>query len=229
MKKLITLFLISALSINAFSQFVTKTRINTPTDKIYNKQTGKLLTDEELKLIMTNNPKIAVNQIINKYGEIEYFEYDPNKQNRDSNDAITRRPKNGEAFPPFVMKSIDNKTLDSEKLIGKNILLQFQLDFEKPLFFAKTLIEANELINELPNNVEITSIVVTRSSKKDILTQIDPSAYTMEFVPNARNFSVKYLVLYYPSFILIDKYGNLVSYYDTDGLNKVKEDLLKIK
>lgn len=224
-----TLFLISALNINAFSQFFTTTKINTSTDKIYNKQTGKLLTDDELKQIANKNPNIPVDQIINKYGEIEYFEYDPNKKNRDSNDAIARRPKTGEAFPPFVMKSIDNKTLDSEKLIGRIILLQFQLDFDKPFFFAKTLIDANELINELQNKVEITSVVVTKSSKEDILNQIDPSAYNMEFVPNARNFIVKYFISYYPSFILIDKYGKLVSYYDTVGLNKVKEDLLKIE
>lgn len=229
MRKLMTLFLISALNINSFSQFVTTTRINTSTDKIYNKQTGKLLTDDELKQIANKNPNIPVDQIINKYGEIEYFEYDPNKKNRGSNEDTSGRPKNVEAFPVFVMKSIDNKTLDSEKLIGKNILLQFQLDFNKSSFIAKKLIEANELINDLPNNVEITSIVVTRSSKEDILNQIDPAAYNMEFVSNARNFSKRYFISYYPSFILIDKYGNLVSYYDSADLNKVKEDLLKIK
>lgn len=229
MKKLITILLITALYTNAFSQFVTTNRINTSSKKIYNIQTGKPLSDAEIKQLIKEIPNLSFDHVIDKYGELDHYEYDPNNNNKGSNKDISKRPKNGDIFPPFAMKSITNKTLDSEKLIGKNILLHFQLDFNKPFFFAQTLIDANELINELQNKVDITSIVVTRGSKKDILKEIDTSAYTMEFVSDAQNFNLKYLIFNYPTFILVDKYGHLVSYYDSDELNKIKEDLLKIK
>jgi hypothetical protein len=227
MKKLISLFLLTIIYTNTFSQFVTTRRINTSVDKIYHKQTGKQLSEKEINEIIQEYPQTSFDLAINKYGEIDHYEYDPNKIKSGTNKDISARPKSGEAFPPFSMKSIENKILDSEKISGKNILLHFQLDFNKPFFFDQALKDANELINELPNKAELISIVLSNGSKKDILKEIDTSIYNMDFVSDGQNFSLKYRVLNYPSFILINKKGQLVSYYDADELDKVKAYLLK--
>lgn len=229
MRTFITLIFITALYANAFSQFVSSNRLNTSKDKIYNKITGKQLSNEELIQIITKNPHVSFDREINKYGKIDYYVYDPNKKESNYDRDISKRPKNGEEFPPFVMKSIDNKTIDSEKLIGKNILLQFQLDFNKPFFNYKALDDANALIKELQNAIELTSIVITRGSTEDIIKEIDTAAYQMAFVSDAQNFNLKYIIINFPSFILVDKNGHLVSYYKSDELSKIKEDLLSIK
>ena len=120
---------------------------------------------------------------------------------------------------------------ESENLFADKLLVLFK-KAENPNFLAY-LERLNEIENIYDNLVSksvynklVNKVNLTR---EDILKEIDPASYKTEFVSDAQNFSLKYIIIDYPSFILIDKNGNLVSYYDYDELDKIKSDLLNIK
>jgi peroxiredoxin len=197
--------------------------------KIFNKETGVLIDDSDLQHLINKNPNIIFEPIIDKYGEIDYFEVDPENKNSVYGRDISKRTSLGEQFPPFVMKSIKNKMLDSDKLKGKIVLLQFQLLFMEPFFQESTLRDFNDLVSEFNQIIDLQAIVVTESSKNEIPNHIASHNYNFEIVPDGRNFNHKYLVTSIPTVVLIDKNGNLVNYYNQDELNNLKSDIQKLE
>lgn len=197
--------------------------------KIINKESGVPIDDSDLQQIINKNPNIIFEPIIDKYGEIDYFEVDPENKNSVYGRDISKRTPLGEQFPPFVMKSIKNKMLDSDKLKGKIVLLQFQLLFMEPFFRETTLRDFNDLVSEFKQIIDIQAIVVTESSKNEIPNHIATNNYNFEIVADGRNFNHKYLVSSIPTIVLIDKNGNLINYYNQDEMDKLKSDIHRIE
>ena len=197
-------------------------------NRVYDKASGKHINADKVQRIIRDNPNIVFEQVIDKYGNIESRLLDTLKLSRKGNRDISKRVQKGEPFPPFVMKSLSNRILDSEKLKGGIILLQFQLMFREPFLKIKTIEEFEELVSEFRKTMNLEAIILTDSSKSEILENIDTSKYISEFVPDGRNFNEKYLVVSFPSIVLIDTNGNLVSYYDPDEIDKLKLDIGKL-
>tara|TARA_R110000868_G_scaffold157160_3_gene384306 strand:+ start:8254 stop:8949 length:696 start_codon:yes stop_codon:yes gene_type:complete len=197
-------------------------------NRVYDKASGKHINADKVQRIIRDNPNIVFEKVIDKYGNIESRLLDTLKLSRKGNRDISKRVQKGEPFPPFVMKSLSNRILDSEKLKGGIILIQFQLMFREPFLKIKTIEEFEELVSEFRKTMDLEAIILTDSSKSEILENIDTSKYISEFVPDGRNFNEKYLVVSFPSIVLIDTYGNLVSYYDPDEIDKLKLDIGKL-
>lgn len=197
--------------------------------KIINKESGVRIDDSDLQHLINSNPNIVFEPVIDKYGEIEYFEVDPNHKNAVIERDVTKRTPVGQQFPPFVMKSIKNKMLDSDKLKGKIVLLQFQLLFMEPFFRETTLRDFNDLVSEFKQIIDLQAIVVTESSKNEIPNHIVTNNYNFEIVPDGRNFNQKYLVTSIPTVVLIDNNGNLINYYNQDEIDKLKSDIHRIE
>lgn len=193
--------------------------------KIINKESGVLINENDLQLLRKSNPNIVFEPVIDKYGEIDYFEIDPNKKNRIIERDITKRTPAGEPFPPFVMKTITNRIIDSETLRDKIILIQFQLLFMEPFFQETTLYDFNDLVSEFKQIIDLQAIVVTESSKNEIPNHIATNNYNFEIVPDGRNFNHKYLVTSFPTVVLIDKNGKLINYYNQVEMDKLKSDV----
>ena len=224
---LIALFFLSNHTFSQSRGVTTKSRIDL--DKVYNKQTGEKISKSEFRSLIKANPKIVLERVIDKYGEIESRIVDPLRKDSFQQYDISKRVKNGESFPPFVMKSITNRTLKSEELNDRYILIQFQVPFWKPIFNEKMFNEFNELVLELQKLVSIEGIVVTESSTKEIKEQIGESTYKLEIIPNGRNFYTRYLVVEFPSMVLVDKNGNLISYYEHSEIDKLISVIKKLK
>jgi len=171
--------------------------------------------------------KLNLEEVINKYGEIERYEIDPNIVSKEKFTRDTgKRVKQGEVFLPFVMKSITNKTLDSDKLKGQYILLQFQLSINEPNLIEKPFLEFEKILSEHKN---IQGIFISQSTKKESKDKIGNKSYHFEIVPNGRNFDKRYIIIDYPTMILIDKDGTLISYYTTYDMGKLKTDLKNLQ
>ncbi|MGZ2372055.1 hypothetical protein ACXR6G_19965 [Ancylomarina sp. YFZ004] len=224
---LIALFFLSNYTFSQTRGVTSKSIIDF--NKVYNKHTGEKISKSEFHNLHKANPNIVLEQVIDKYGEIESRLVDPFRKDSFQTRDISKRAQNGESFPPFVMKSITNRTLKSEELNDRYILIQFQLSFLKPFFNKKTLNEFNELVFELQKLVSIEGIVVTESSTKEIKEQIGESTYKREIIPNGRNFNERYLVVDFPSMILVDKNGDLISYYKHSEIDKVISVIKKLK
>jgi len=195
---------------------------------IYNKSTGLLIDDKELNKLLKANPGLALERVINKFGEVESFIYDPDKKGNFGTRDITQRTKPGDSFLPFVMTSVTKKTLDSEKLIGKIVLIQFYTLIKAPFFKEETFNRFESLVKDLQDKVEIEFITVTQSSEEDIKNQINITNCKSQIIPNGRNFYERYLITNFVAFVLIDKYGKLVSYYDMNNMSDIHSDILTL-
>lgn len=196
-------------------------------NQIYNKKTGKLIPEKEILELQKTN-KLHFESVINKYGEVDHYEVDLNRRNVYSTRDTAQRVKKGDVFLPFVMKSISNKTLDSEKLKGQYTLLQFQISFKEPFFIEKFFNEFDEIISEYKGKKDINVIFITQSSAKESNDRTSDKSYNFEIVPDGRNFEERYLITKYPTMILLGLDGNLISYYNLSEINKLKADLNKL-
>lgn len=229
MKKLLVIFGLSLFILNKIICQNTYSR-KVEAGSIYLKGQSKPLTESELFDLFSKGSSIYTEEKINKYGEVDSIIVDPNRLDIRRFRDISKRVKNGNESLPFVMRSINKNILDSEKLKGQNILVQFQVIVNKPYFNEKTIEEFNNLMLEYKNSKNILGITVFESSKDEIKEKVEINKYpNIEFVADGRNFNERYLNLIVPTYILIDKLGKLVGYYERVEMDKLKRDILGLK
>lgn len=216
-------------SLSLFSQPVTKVYTNQLSGmKITNKLTGKVIEDKELTNFINSHPHVQFEKVIDKYGNIEAYEVDPTKTDGYTTRDETKRVANGEPFPPFVMTSITEKTFDSERLKGRPILIQFHVSLNKPLFIGNFFNELDSIVTHFRKAKTIEAIVVTADLKEEINSSFNTNISSFSIVPDGRNFLERYLITNFPCVVLIDKEGNLVSYYGFGDSAKLKADLMAL-
>lgn len=225
--KLLLFIALFIFSVQVFSQGAYRNEISAK--MIFNEATGQFLHDNEFKALIENNPQIVFKPVIDRYGHITSYIFNPSSKDVNSPRDTSDRVKKGEPFPSFTMKSIHGKEIDSEQLRGKITLIQFQLQFLKPFFDKQTIDDFNTLVQEINKTTEVEALIVTESSKEEIQKQLGDINYISEIIPDGRNFYEKYLVVHFPSAILIDKEGKLVSYFHKNQSTLIKAAIAKIK
>lgn len=192
---------------------------------IYNKVSGEKISEEKIKDLRTTDPNFILEHVINKYGEVESFVYDPSRKDKSITRDIALRTKAGEPFPPFVARSVAGKKIDSEKLLGKPVLIQFQLFFKAPFFNEKLFQQFESMVDELKKITDLEVILITQSTDEEIKNSNMVGKNQIEIIPDGRNFSARYLVIRFPSYILIDREGKLVYYYEESDISKLQQDI----
>jgi peroxiredoxin len=197
----------------SYAQIFSNTTSERIEGKVYYKNTGQKISDEELIKIITNNPGIAFERIYNKYGKLEKLYYDPDGVH-DSLPPVHSREnqiKTGEKFPEFVFKTVDKEILDSEKLLGKWILLRFEV-FTK--FINRDEIDSiSYQIKESQIGEHLVAILCLADSKQNINKEFDANRLAFKLVPDARNFHKMFKIVNFPTSILIDREGKVFKYY----------------
>lgn len=194
--------------------------------KIIDRSTGKVIKEEKLGDFFEKYPNTVLEPTIDKYGEITSYEVDPSRSSYIQTRDITKRTLKSEPFLPFVMKTVDGKSMDSEKLIGKPVLLIFQVSLNEPFFVERIFKEAASIACDYAATKPLETIMLTEDSKDEIRNF---NAQCFKIVPDGRNFNQRYLITEIPTAILIDKEGRLVSYYSSCDFSVLKEDLKLLK
>ncbi|MEQ8583146.1 MAG: hypothetical protein RIC30_10575 [Marinoscillum sp.] len=111
MKHLILPFFCSVIVLGlghtpSFGQYSSSSSVKISAGTVYDKESGRLLSEEEMMELMTNgNP--AFEPQMDKYGRATTFLIDtPNPYAQVSMRDISRRPQVGDIVPTFVMNSI---------------------------------------------------------------------------------------------------------------------------
>lgn len=220
-------YLVFFINLGLKAQPLTKTYKNQLTGKkIFNTSTGENIKEENLDDFFSKYPNAILEPNIDKYGEIVSYDVDPSKTNHELTRDETKRTPNGAQFFPFVMKTIDNKTLNSEKLIGQPVLFIFQVSLKKPFFIEPVFKEVASIACDYASTKPLEMIMLTEDSKDGIGAF---NALCFKIVTDGRNFSQRYLITDIPTVVLINKEGKLVSYYSSKDFNKLKEDLNLLK
>ncbi|WP_347157043.1 hypothetical protein [Pontibacter chitinilyticus] len=222
MKKYLLILAFSALSSAGFAQLTSDTHSFQIDEKsiIYDKLTGEQISYEAFQKLQQQNPHPSLQFNIDKYGQISSFVYDPvNKENRSYRDE-SRRTKPGEVFPPFVMKSLEGDTLSSEAMLGKVIVLNFQLFMRAPISNPEDLLSFDKAVSNYHKNGKAVPVIVTQSASEEATAFLRALNISSQVVPNGGMFPEKYIITGFPTYVVVDRKGNLAGY--TDNLIEVK-------
>ncbi len=220
MKIFIITIILTLLTIELYSQspeVITITNKGSLNGKVYNKVTGEKLSDEELVEVLQKHPNIIFEKVINEYGEISNFYFDPNNIKNDTGSrTIIRRSaenqvKEGESFPDFIFKTIEKETIKSKNLKGTWILLRFEL-FAR--FTNKPLIlDLSNQLKDLEEDYKIIPIICFADSEQNIKNELDIADLVFRLVADGSNFHEKYSIIKFPTTIIIDDQGRVYKYF----------------
>jgi hypothetical protein len=179
---------------------------------IVNRSTGKRVSYEEYDQLLKKNPgKYKTVPVFDKFGEASSFSVfriiGGDEWTDDSYDTDLL-PEIGEPLPPFVMRGLDGKTYDSDKLRGKYVLLGFWVKYEKPLWtLASTKVISDFLEANRQKGIEIVSLGTTLNTDEECREAIPKRNCGFIPIPESYGFNHRYKVGETPFFILLDKNG----------------------
>lgn len=232
MKHFIPSFFLTALTLvlahtNSVAQYSSSSSVKISVGTVYDRESGRLLSEEELTQLITNgNP--AFEPQMDQYGQASTFLIDTSNPYAPVNMRdISRRPQVGEIVPTFIMKSLNGDLLNLEKLSGYFVLLHFQLTVKPPIFNLSRFDSFDSEVGVLKKNIPLETITIFQGGQREIESILEPSQYQTQIVPDGRGFSMRYQIVDYPSFMLIDQQGRLIGYYKRDEWEKLKSDLNK--
>ena len=215
------------ISLHTYGQQSTSSTYQIKSGTVYDKESGKLLTEDEMAELFANGNPILEPRM-DKYGQPSSFTVDRSGSgSRINTRDASKRPLPGEEVLPFIMKSLSGESLDSEALRGQFILLHFELVVSPPIFSLSKFNEMQSSIESIKKEDSLVAISVFQSSQQDIEAVLELSQYPSQIVADGRGFSVRYQITDFPSFLLIGKRGELIGYYKRSEWNKLKSDLAK--
>lgn len=183
------------------------------TNKVFNKKTGKKLSEPELAELFTKYPTIVLENFYDKYGKLEKAYFDPD--NILVGRQVTRNKDNqikvGEVFPSFVLKTIEGDLLDKDLLLGNWIFIRFEL---LGRFLNKEDVQVlNQEIERIKAKKDIIGIICFADSNKEALVNLNNEFQFLKIVPDGQNFHKKYSITSFPTSVLIDPDGKVAKYY----------------
>jgi peroxiredoxin len=220
--KLLTFLLLTLLQYHLIAQISYRFSIS---DKVFYKETGEKITHEELQNILKENPGISFETVYNKYGEREKFLYDPN--NIIIGGKKSRKAENqtqpGERFPEFVFKTLENDSIDSEKIKGKWVIIRFELFAS--LVNRDIISTIDEDISKSSLKEEIIPILCLADSRENVAKAFGSEESSFKFVSNAKNFHEMFNIVSFPTTVIIDRDGKVFkynNYTESVSINELK-------
>ena len=176
--------------------------------------TGKRISYETYDNMLKRSPgQYKTQPIFDKYGKASSFEIIKRSQLYVQQDGSVMNnpdlmPEVGEPIAPFVMRGLDGREYDSDKLRGKYILLGFWVRYEKPLYtLASTKVISNFVDENKRKGIEIVSLGTTLNTEEECLEAIPKRNCGFIPVPESYGFNHRYKISETPYFILVDRNG----------------------
>jgi hypothetical protein len=196
--------------------------------------TGKRISYAEYDEKLRRNPGMYKTlPIFDKYGKPSSFEVIKKSQVYVQEDGSVMNnpdlmPEVGEPLSPFIMKGLDGKEYNSEKLRGKYILLGFWVKYEKPLYsLAATKVISDFIDENKKKGIEIVSLGTTLNSQEECLAAIPKRNCGFIPVPDSFGFNHRYKISETPYFILVDKKGIVRAMAPHTEFSKISELVLR--
>ncbi len=186
-------------------------------DKLYNKKTGKKISQKELNKLVEQNPNLPLERVYDNEGNIIKYYYNPdNTSSLEENNYV----EEGAYYPELVFKTIDGKTIKLKDLRGKMVILRFEMDADTFRFKKHEIEEIDQKINATQRQSEIAAIIIFDASKQQIKKGFNISNSNFNLVPNGYNFQRKMKINRFPNTIVLDKKGRLLEEFPmSEGIN----------
>ncbi|MBO9612833.1 MAG: hypothetical protein J7619_09075 [Dyadobacter sp.] len=196
--------------------------------------TGKRISYETYDNMLKRSPgQYKTQPIFDKYGKASSFEIIKKSQLYVQQDGSVMNnpdlmPEVGEPIAPFVMRGLDGREYDSDKLRGKYILLGFWVRYEKPLYtLASTKVISNFVDENKRKGIEIVSLGTTLNTEEECLEAIPKRNCGFIPVPESYGFNHRYKISETPYFILVDRKGIVRAMAPHTEFSKISELTLR--
>lgn len=219
MKKLVFTLIFFLIVLESYPQKsgdISTTYKNVLSGKVYDKATGKKLSNKELGKLLHKYPNIIFERIINEQGEYSKYYFDSNNiKHQDKTLIINRNKKNQikitESFTDFIFTTIDKEILKSKDLKGSWIILRFELLTR--FVRVPEILKLNSIVVELNKNHKIVPIVCFADSEQNIKSKFNQQDLLFKFVGDGGNFQEKYNIIQFPTTIILDTNGKVHKYF----------------
>ncbi|WP_084165725.1 thioredoxin family protein [Dyadobacter crusticola] len=196
--------------------------------------TGKRISYAEYDEKLKRNPGMYKTlPIFDKYGKPSSFELIKKSQIYVQEDGSVMNnpdlmPEVGEPISPFIMRGLDGKEYNSEKLRGKYILLGFWVKYEKPLYsLAATKVISDFVDENKKKGIDIVSLGTTLNTEEECIQAIPKRNCGFVPVPDSFGFNHRYKISETPYFILVDKKGIIRAMAPHTEFSKISDLVLR--
>lgn len=118
-----------------------------------------------------------------------------------------------EYAPNFTTKDLAGNTISLEKLKEKVVVMNFWFTHCQPCI--EEIPELNTLVEKYKNKEDIVFIAITHDPAPRVIRFLDKHPFQYTIVTDAQDIMDSYIVLSYPTNIILDKKGNIV--YHSSG------------
>ncbi len=207
------LFTLLFLSFNSHGQPTTKQAIKMDEKTIILDEEGKKVPMSEFAQRM-NSGEWSVEPVMDNNGQLKHMQL--RKSTADEKDLMAKFLKSqapsefvGKKAPSFSMTDMNGKTISSESLVGKVVVLNFWFVTCKPCI--EEIPALNEVYKKYKNNPEVIFASITFNEKEKVNKFLKKHPLDYPVISDARNICNDFSVKSYPTNMVIDKDGN---FYD---------------
>lgn len=201
---------------------------------IYDKSTGKRISYAEYRRLLNEKPGAYRTALIyNEFGEIGGFSlraataeelHDSRKMGLDT--SLT--PKAGTPMPLFVMKGLDGKTYRSNELVGNVIIISFWVKTSRPFWNPGFAASMAEVLKPYEKHSDLISLGILDESKSELEKFAAAQLLPFMPIPDSYGFHRKFGISTAPSFIVVDKKGNIAALISGPEFDELAEVLKKV-
>ncbi len=176
-------------------------------DKVYYKFSGKKIPRKVFASLTRKNPNLYLEKEYNEQGRVIKYLYD-----KDNPGVRLVKPKaiaKGN-FPSFKFTTVEKNKIVSKNLLGKIIILRFELFVNDFRFKENEIKELDKKINISKNKENIEAVIIFECSEKEIINGFSIPDSNFKLVGNGMNFIQKLGISRFPYTLIIDQQGNLI-------------------
>lgn len=172
--------------------------------RLFNSQTGKLMTGEEIKQLKAEIPNFRYEPVYDLEGKVEKYLFDP----ADPQKVIRRnpelQPKVGELFPEFVVHTVKEEKITSSSLRGKWTLLYFQTSLSS--LHREQFDQLTKDLKKAQEKTDLTAVAIFAYDESiEALVENQP----IEGVKKGNGFFQKFHLISMPTVFLINPEGKI--------------------
>lgn len=169
------------------------------------KEDGRIISEKEFQSYRGRH--ITHRLVKGKNGAMDTILISPPKVNLQASKAQRFTRLAGRNMPHFSITDLYGNKIDSKKLTGKTIVMNFWFVACPPCILE--IPELNKLVTDYENNDEVVFLAFAKDTPELLGKFLSKTSFDYIILPNANDIAKKINVYAYPSHIVIDKKGRI--------------------
>ena len=179
------------------------------------------ISETEFAELLKKHLKVRIIAAYDKYGEQAVLYVDTTNTRVQQITEEMKIPE-GELLPDFVMTGYNGEILDSAELKGKKVVFYF-MSFFSPIGHSENWVAEFKQLERQYRTRNTVFIIVTGNDREEFMEVIGSTPVDFHIVMNGFGFMQRFAVRAFPSYLVIDESGRVLSYLNATELDKLDE------